>query len=91
MAAAYCYEGIPLRFLASLFDIHMRFLVYMRYPCVHLADLCMRDLENSLSYSIEPIFAPVCINYPLFLIYQQTLLRPASMFLCRVKRPAVST
>ena len=31
MAAAYCYEGIPLRFLASLFDIQMRYLVYMRY------------------------------------------------------------
>ena len=31
MAAAYCYEGIPLRFLASLFDIQMRYLVYMKY------------------------------------------------------------
>ena len=31
MAAGYCYEGIPLRFLASLFDIQMRYLVYMRY------------------------------------------------------------
>ena len=31
MAAAYCYERIPLRFLASLFDIQMRYLVYMRY------------------------------------------------------------
>ena len=31
MAAAYCYEGIPLRFLASLFDIQMRHLAYMRY------------------------------------------------------------
>ena len=31
MAAVYCYEGIPLRFLASLFDIQMRYLVYMRY------------------------------------------------------------
>ena len=31
MAAAYCYEGIPLRFLASLSDIQMRYLVYMRY------------------------------------------------------------
>ena len=31
MAAAYCYKGIPLRFLASsLFDIPMRYLVYMR-------------------------------------------------------------
>ena len=30
MAAAYCYEGIPLRFLASLLDIQMRYLVYMR-------------------------------------------------------------
>ena len=29
MAAAYCFEGIPLRFLASLFDIQMRYLVYM--------------------------------------------------------------
>ena len=26
MAAAYCYEGIPLRFLASLFDMQMRYL-----------------------------------------------------------------
>ena len=26
MAAAYCYEGIRLRFLASLFDIQMRYL-----------------------------------------------------------------
>ena len=26
-----CFEGIPLRFLASLFDIQMRYLVYMRY------------------------------------------------------------
>ena len=33
MAAGYCYEGIPLRFLASLFDIQMRYLVYMRYLC----------------------------------------------------------
>ena len=32
MAAAYCYERISLRFLASLFDIQMRYLVYMRYP-----------------------------------------------------------
>ena len=31
MAAAYCYEGIPMIFLASLFDIQMRYLVYMRY------------------------------------------------------------
>ena len=31
MAAAYCYEGIPLRFLPSLFEIQMRYLVYMRY------------------------------------------------------------
>ena len=31
MAAAYCYEGIPVRFLALLFDIQMRYLVYMRY------------------------------------------------------------
>ena len=28
---AFCYEGVPLRFLASLFDIQMRYLVYMRY------------------------------------------------------------
>ena len=37
MAAAYCYEiygftlWIPLRFMASLFYIQMRYLVYMRY------------------------------------------------------------
>ena len=31
MAAAYCYEGIPLRFLASLFDIQMRILVTSIY------------------------------------------------------------
>ena len=31
MAAAYCYEGKPLRFLASLFDIQMCYPVYMRY------------------------------------------------------------
>ena len=31
MAAVYCYEGIPLRFLASFFDIQMRYLVYIRY------------------------------------------------------------
>ena len=31
MAAACCYEGMPLRFLASLFDIQMRYLVYMRH------------------------------------------------------------
>ena len=30
MAAACCYEGIPLRFLASLFDMQMRYPVYMR-------------------------------------------------------------
>ena len=30
MATAYCYERIPLRFLASLIDIQMRYLVYMR-------------------------------------------------------------
>ena len=29
MAAGYCYEGM--RFLALLFDIQMRCLVYMRY------------------------------------------------------------
>ena len=34
MDAAYCYEGIPLRFLASLFDMQMRHLVYMRYLCL---------------------------------------------------------
>ena len=28
MAAAYCYEEIPLRFLASLFDIQMHYLEY---------------------------------------------------------------
>ena len=33
MAAAYCYEGILLTFLASLFDIQMRYLVYTRYLC----------------------------------------------------------
>ena len=31
MAAAYCYEEIPLRFFVSLFDIQMRYLLYMRY------------------------------------------------------------
>ena len=31
MATAYCYEEMPLRFLASLFDIQMCYLVYMRY------------------------------------------------------------
>ena len=31
MAAAYCYVGVPLRFFASLFDIQMRNLVYMKY------------------------------------------------------------
>ena len=36
MAVAYCYEGIPLRFLASLFDIQMRYLVYMRYLWIQL-------------------------------------------------------
>ena len=30
MAAAFSYEGIALRFLASLFDMQMRYLVYMR-------------------------------------------------------------
>ena len=29
MAAAYCYGGIPLRFLASLFDIQIQYLVYI--------------------------------------------------------------
>ena len=29
MAAAYCYERIPLRILASFFDIQMRYLVYI--------------------------------------------------------------
>ena len=39
MAAAYCYEGIPLRFLASLFDIDALSSVYeismatMSYCC----------------------------------------------------------
>ena len=37
MAAAYCYEGIPLRFLASLFDIQMRYLVYMGYLWIQVA------------------------------------------------------
>ena len=27
MAAVYCYDGIPLRFLASLFDIQMRYRI----------------------------------------------------------------
>ena len=31
MVAPYCYEGIPLRFLASLFDMQMRYLVYMSF------------------------------------------------------------
>ena len=34
MAAVYCYEEIPLRFLASFFDIQMRYLVYMTYLCL---------------------------------------------------------
>ena len=28
IAAAYCYEEIPLRFLASIFDTQIRYLVY---------------------------------------------------------------
>ena len=39
MAAAYCYEGIPLRFLASLFDIQMRYLVHMKYLWIQLTML----------------------------------------------------
>ena len=31
MTAAYCYEVISFRFLALLFDIQTRYLVYMRY------------------------------------------------------------
>ena len=31
MAAAHCYERIPLRFFGLTFDMQMRYLVYMRY------------------------------------------------------------
>ena len=31
LAAANCYEEIPLKFLASLFDTQMHYLLYMRY------------------------------------------------------------
>ena len=51
MAAAYCYEGIPLIFLASLFDIQMRYLVYMRYlwcVCPNFCDTFVFDRSNLL-------------------------------------------
>ena len=41
MTAAYCYEGIPLRFLASLFDIHSK----KRTTC---SDLMKTALNNVL-------------------------------------------
>ena len=50
MAAAYCYEGTPLRFLASLFDIQMRYLVYMRYLWF------IRKMNNSV-ISLRAIFS----------------------------------
>ena len=42
MAAVYCYEEIPMRFLASFFDIQMRSLVYMTYLCL-VPKQCTRD------------------------------------------------
>ena len=39
MTAAYCYEGIPQRLLASLFDTQMRYLVYMRYSWTVLSKI----------------------------------------------------
>ena len=35
MAAAYCYEGIPLTYLASFFDTQMRYLVTCVYVYMH--------------------------------------------------------
>ena len=41
MAAAYCYEGIPLRFLAQLFEIQMCYLVCMRYLWLYVVGSCL--------------------------------------------------
>ena len=50
MAAAYCYEGIPLRFLASLFYIQMRNLVYMRYLWTMVYP--SKKVKNSLDIAV---------------------------------------
>ena len=52
MAAAYCYEGIPLRFLASLFDIQMRYLVYMRYLYLDLTTH-LGTIYNTISLTVR--------------------------------------
>ena len=44
MAAAYCYEGIPLRCLASLFDIQMRSSVYGISIVVRSTRACLYTL-----------------------------------------------
>ena len=47
-ATSDCYEGIPLRFLASLFYMRMRCLVYMRYLWL---DLVLTVLHHHPVYS----------------------------------------
>ena len=58
MAAAYCYEGIPLRFLASLFYIQMRYLVYMGYLWSHyiVCKTCVHSNENKTLKVILTMF-----------------------------------
>ena len=53
MAAAYCCEGIPLRFLASLFDIQMRYLVYVRYLWLTRIDLRRHNYETEEYHMIR--------------------------------------
>ena len=60
MAASYCYEGIPLRFLASIFDIQMRYLVYMRYRWLlhektSRDDYCFEGYDHTRSLSFRII------------------------------------
>ena len=65
MAAAYCYEGIPLRFLASLFDIQMRYLLYMRYQCPQLVVPSMKRIVSSSKTTLS--FSPCATTWSITL------------------------
>ena len=51
-ATSDCYEGIPLRFLASLFYIQMRYLVYMRYLWLDLVSDCITTSPSIQLYKL---------------------------------------
>ena len=68
MAATYCYEGIPLRFLVSLFLIQMRYLVYMRYSIyVHTVQI---NLQTSTA--IKVLKSRIVPVYFLNVVYEVT-------------------